>query len=93
VDWFKTNPSTGFVPKDEGGPPKAHEGCGLLLETGEQISSWECVFQVRIHIINTFIGFGTDNRGNVSLLEQRKTVTQFQVLGLGNSLELVNRLC
>jgi hypothetical protein len=45
------------------------------------------------HIINTFTDFGIDNRGNVSLLEQRKTVTQFQVLGLGNSLELVNRIC
>jgi hypothetical protein len=25
--------------KDGGGSPKALEGCGLLLETGEQISS------------------------------------------------------
>jgi hypothetical protein len=75
-----------------GGPPKAQEGWGLLLETGEQISSGDkkitlltsrcqrkCVFLVGIHIINTFTGFGIDNRGNVVLLEQRKTVTQFQV--------------
>ena len=92
--------------KDGGGPPKEYEGWGLLLETGEQISSWDknitlltsrcqrkCVFPVGIHIINTFTGFGIDNRGNVFLLEQRKTVTQFQVLGLGNSLELVNIIC
>jgi hypothetical protein len=80
--------------KDGGGPPKAHEGWGLLLETGEQISSWDKKLTfVGIHIINTFTGFSIDNRGNVFLLEQRKTVTQFQVLGLGNSLELVNRIC
>jgi hypothetical protein len=27
--------------KDEGGLPKAHEGWGLLLETGEKLSSWD----------------------------------------------------
>ena len=32
--WMDDSPS-----KDRGGPPKAHEGWGLLLETGEQISS------------------------------------------------------
>jgi hypothetical protein len=53
--------------KDGGRPPKAHEGWGLLLETGEQISSWdkklpsrlpgarENVFPVGIHIINKYL--------------------------------------
>jgi hypothetical protein len=27
--------------KDGGGPPKAHEGWSLLLETEEQISLWD----------------------------------------------------
>jgi hypothetical protein len=64
----------------------------LFLAEGHTL---HVLWVVRPHLwmVNHPFNERMNNRGNVSLLEQRKTVTQFQVLGLGNSLELVNIIC